>query len=155
YDAGNDHHRAASAVETRDQPGHQPHPRHERPSHLSSPFPQPPPPGVSMRRTSPEASRSVVFDGRRAPLRRLDPGAPSSPPAAPAGPCLRRSVSRVASMGASASNSLTTPSPPAHLPFPPLPRRSAYVRTLSGCSISRTSIGVFRVFDIPDRKSVV
>src|SRR5256885_8008880 len=47
------------------------------------------------------------------------------------------------------SNSRTTPSPPDHFPTPALPRRKAYVLSRRGYSISSTSTGVFRVFDIP------
>src|SRR5207247_6424384 len=124
--------------------------RHQHPRHgLPSGLPQAPPPGVSMRNTSPGERRRAAFAGSGEPLRRFAPLLPSPPPAAPRGPCRRRSVSKVASIGVSASNSRITPSPPAHVPTPPLPRLNAYSRTRSGYSISSTSIGVLRVLDIP------
>src|SRR6267142_5589170 len=148
-EAGDDDDRAPHAEQSRDHTCKQAEQCVQNPCHTLCPFPQPPPPGVSMRSTSPARSCKVAFEGIASPFSRFAPAAPAPPPAPPAGPWRRRSVSSVASIGASASNSRTTPSPPAHSPFPPLPPRRAYVRSRSGCSISKTSIGVFRVFDIP------
>src|SRR6267143_459215 len=116
---------------------------------LLSGVPQPPPPGVSIRSTSPGTSRTAPFAGSGRSLSKFRPIAPSPPPPAPRGAWRRRSVSRLTSQEASASNSRTTPSPPTHRPAPPLPRRNEYRLTRSGLSSSTTSTGVLRVLDIP------
>src|SRR6266705_5297168 len=119
HEARDDHHRATHAEQPRDDAREQAEQRDQGPRHGSCPFPQPPPPGVSMRRTSPVANRSAVLDGSDSPFNRFLPAPPADPPAAPAGPWRRRSDTSVASIGASASNSRTTPSPPSHHPPPP------------------------------------
>ena len=62
HEAGDDHDRAADAEQPRDDAREQAEQRDQSPRHGSCPFPQPPPPGVSMRRTSPATNRIVVFD---------------------------------------------------------------------------------------------
>src|SRR5207253_1479342 len=101
---------------------------HQHPVHRASPcsgFPHAPPPGVSMWSTSPGASSVFTLDATGVPFKIVRPAAPCPPSAAPAGSWRRRSASTLSSIGASASNSRTTPSPPAHRPTPPLPRRKA------------------------------
>src|SRR6267143_2375144 len=125
--------------------------------------PQPPPPGVSMTRTSPRRSSNVTFAGSvrwRPPLRRrFRPGRPSPPPASPLGRRARRSE-RMETVPRSPRNrsDLLTPSPPGKRPRPPLFGMSRYSSTRSGVANSRASTGVFRVFvmwvwtpDIPGR----
>ncbi len=62
HEARNDDDRAAHAEQPRDDAREKPEQRDENPRHVCCPFPQPPPPGVSMRRISPAFSRIVVFD---------------------------------------------------------------------------------------------
>src|SRR5213076_351426 len=88
---------------------------HPHPVHGASPccgFPHAPPPGVSMRSTSPGASSVFTLDATGVPFKIVRPAAPCPPSAAPAGSWRRRSASTLSSIGASASNSRTTPSPP-------------------------------------------
>src|SRR5206468_4845098 len=150
--AGDDQHRPAHAEQAGDDSRRQSEQRdHQIVHRTSSPvgLPQAPPPGVSIRSTSPGCSPTAVLAASGAPFSRLRPGAPSPPPAAPRGPWRRRSLRRLASAGANASISRMTPVPPAAAPLPPLPPRTAYVRTRSGNSSSSTSTGVLRVFDMP------
>src|SRR6266516_3976136 len=85
HEPGDDHNRAADAEQPRDDARQQAEQRYQHPRHGSCPFPQPPPPGVSMRRTSPVANRSAVLDGSDSPFNRFLPTSPANPPAAPAG----------------------------------------------------------------------
>src|SRR5207253_7942712 len=129
---GHDHDRPPDAEHARHHPPHQADQNHEQPRHCLSPRsesspppppPQPPPPGVSTRNTSPGSSDTLTLGARGTPFKSVRPRAPSRPPAAPRGAWRRRSARMLASIGASASNSRTTPSPPRHWPPPPLPRR--------------------------------
>jgi hypothetical protein len=103
--------------------------------HLGEPYgvgvPQPPPPGVSMRRTSPAFIRSVHLSASRSAHASLppgrsqfSPGAPGSPPARPYGRDTRRSVMRLTVTSSSMSTSRSIPSPPGCRAVPPLPDRS-------------------------------
>jgi hypothetical protein len=92
--------------------------------------PQPPPPGVSIRRTSPALSWIVHFSGRRSARAsspddrsQFSPGAPGPPPARPHGCDTRRSVMSDTVASSSTWRSRSMPSPPADRPAPPLPRR--------------------------------
>src|SRR5207245_4455987 len=124
-----DHDRSPDAEQPRHHARHQADQRHQHPGHRSSPCcgwacpspssPHPPPPGVSMRSASPGTSDTLTLDPSATPFNIVAPGAPSRPPAAPRGPRRRRSARIPASIGASASNSRTTPSPPLHCPTPP------------------------------------
>src|SRR5690606_41581918 len=73
-------------------------------------------------------SLSSYFDYRDLlsfPTRRSsDLGAPSSPPARPAGAILRRSLIKLKVTGSRASISRISPSPPRWAPRPPEPRRN-------------------------------
>src|SRR6267378_7757401 len=143
HQGGHDHDRSPDAKQARHHAPHQADEPHEHPRHRMSPrsgLPQPPPPGVSTRSTSPDASDTLTLGASATPFKSVRPGSPSRPPAAPRGACRRRSARMLASIGASASNSRITPSPPGHRPTPPLPRRKAYDFTRKGYSISRTSI---------------
>src|SRR6202158_2976154 len=91
--------------------------------------PQPPPPGVSIVIRSPRRRRVLNFPGIGSTepswrVIKVFPGAPSTPPDSPHGPCLRRSASSVTSQSLSTSISRTMPSPPRNFPSPPLPGRS-------------------------------
>ena len=94
--------------------------------------PKPPPPGVSMRTTSPASRSSVALAGTSRPLTRLRPGRPGSPPAAPVGARSRRSLRSERRHASSTRSSRTTPSPPWKRPPPPEPRRSSWRSTRSG-----------------------
>src|SRR2546430_1101476 len=148
----NDEDGAADPEQPRHHAGREADETHHHPVHRASPcsgVPQAPPPGVSMRSASPGSSSALTLDASGVPFKIVRPAAPCPPSAAPAGAWRRRSASTLSSTGAYTSNSRTTPSPPDHFPTPALPRRKAYVLSRRGYSISSTSTGVFRVFDIP------
>ena len=95
--------------------------------------PQPPPPGVSMRSTSPARERdgALVGQAARARTRRRRAAASSRRPRparrrrGPTARCVRRSVISDTVTSSSTSSSRSMPSPPGCAPAPPLPRRSA------------------------------
>src|SRR5210317_1755978 len=83
--------------------------------------PHAPPPGVSTQSISPGFSVISTLAANCFPLSVFFPGRPAAPPAIPQGASLLLSVSSVALAGLRNSYSLTSPSPPANLPLPPLP----------------------------------
>src|SRR5213078_3880176 len=126
HETRNDEDGASDAEQPGYHAGREADQTHQHPVHHASPcsgFPHAPPPGVSMRSTSPGWSSVLTLDATGVPFKIVRPAAPCPPPAAPAGSWRRRSASTLSSIGANASNSRTTPSPPAHHPTPPLPRR--------------------------------
>src|SRR6266508_2893444 len=80
--------------------------------------PNPPPPGVSIVRTSPAARSRLILAGSGSPFRRLRPGAPSPPPRSPCGACARRSLMIDRRQSSRTRSSRTTPSPPRCRPPP-------------------------------------
>mmetsp|Transcript_20861 Transcript_20861/g.53060 ORF Transcript_20861/g.53060 Transcript_20861/m.53060 type:complete len:238 (+) Transcript_20861:40-753(+) len=121
-------------------------------SEPASGSPYPPAPGVMMISLSPASNLTVALPPRFtvrplvARTSRLRPGAPGLPPSSPNGAVARRSDRMPAVSGRRASSSLTTPSPPRHLPSPPDPGRSAKRRSTTGYLRSSTSGSVMRVF---------
>src|SRR5690606_38144092 len=111
--------------------------------------PYPPPPGVSMTRTSPGRTSAESLPARRTTVPsarsiRLAPGAPGSPPAIPYGGT-RRCWDRVETvMGSRKRIRRTAPSPPGHRPAPPLPVRTANSSRRTGSRHSSTSGSVRR-----------
>src|SRR5829696_1636780 len=110
--------------------------------------PYPPPPGVSIVITSPACTSSVTFAGSSTPFKRLRPGVPSPPPAAPRGGRARRSLRMDRRHSSSTRSSRTTPSPPRCSPSPPEPSRRPHRSTRIGYCCSSPSTGVASVFDI-------
>lgn len=112
--------------------------------------PHPPPPGVSIRSTSPARTRMVHLSGSRSARlssppgnSQFSPGAPGPPPASPQGRDIRRSVIKLTVTSSSINRSRSIPSPhpaaPPPQPVPQHPHRVVAVQRLDG--------GVLRVRD--------
>ena len=111
--------------------------------------PHPPPPGVSIRNTSPAPNRIVHLSGkpiaprlvaaRQQPVlaRRTRLHRPTDPTAGDT----RRSVISETVTSSSISRSRSIPSPPVASPAPPLPRRNRYRNTRIGYARSNASDG--------------
>ena len=90
-----------------------------------------------------------AFGGSSSPFSTFLPGAPGSPPSAPGGACLRRSViQREAHPRRAPRARGRRRRRRGGEPSPPEPRRSEYSTARSGNSSSSASTGVLRVFDI-------
>ena len=91
--------------------------------------PKPPPPGVSIRITSPARTRTVhlsaslvACDSSPPGSSQFSPAAPAAPPSTPHGCDTRRSVISETVASSSTSRSRSMPSPPRAAPAPPEPR---------------------------------
>src|SRR6202043_4070624 len=86
-------------------------------------LPQPPPPGVSIRRMSPALALNAHFPGSGVVFPLLTssflPRFPSNPPFRPYGPRSRRSLKIATCVAVSSSISRMIPSPPRNFPAPP------------------------------------
>ena len=110
--------------------------------------PHPPPPGVSIRTTSPAETRIVHLSGRRSAhdsspsgSSQFSPTAPGPPPARPHGWLTRRSVMSDTVTSSSIRRSRSMPSPLGAEPTPPLPLRRRYRSTRTGKARSNASMG--------------
>src|SRR5437899_10790760 len=89
HQGGHNHDRSPDTEQARHHTSHQANESHEHPRHPLSPrsglppAPQPPPPGVSRRNTSPAARDTLTLGPSGAPFQQVDPRRPSRPPAAP------------------------------------------------------------------------